>query len=406
MCIIIHSVRFLRPGCIVSVEVRSALGDLCDPLSLACRLMSFPSITPDKSGAIPFLAGLLSDLGFSCEIMSFGDGNVEVQNLYAQYGDGRPNLCFAGHTDVVPPGGAWRFDPFSPQVEGGVLYGRGAVDMKAAICAYISAIARLDPVPGCLSLLITGDEEGRWREYGTKSVLGWMKANDINIDYCILGEPSSKELLGDCISVGRRGSVNFELLCRGVQGHVAYPELAHNPIDDILCILRKIKDAPLDSGTEYFQPSNLEITSVDVGNSVENVIPASATAAFNVRFNDLHTAESLYKNIDAVCASVTNSYTLSYRSFGTAFVNKPCGITAALRAVVKEVTGLDAELITWGGTSDACFICNHCPVVELGLPSSTAHKVDECALVADILALTEIYHRFINRFFVVAQSRS
>ncbi len=377
-----------------------------DPVSLACRLMSYPSVTPDRSGAIPFLAELLSDLGFRCEILSFGNGDVEVKNLYAQYGNGHPNLCFAGHTDVVPPGGTWRTDPFSPQVKDGMLYGRGASDMKAAICAYISAVARLDSVPGCLSFLITGDEEGRWREYGTKSVLDWMTKNGICPDYCVLGEPSSRKRLGDCISIGRRGSLNFELSCRGVQGHVAYPELAHNPIDDVLCILRKIKDTTLDSGTDHFPPSHCEITSIDVGNDVENLIPSSATAAFNIRFNDLHTAESLYRDMDAICASVTSNYTLSHRCFGGASISQPSCYTATLCEVVKEVTGLDARLITDGGTSDACIISSFCPVAELGLPSGTAHKVDECVSVADVLTLAEIYHRFINRFFAVAQSRS
>ncbi|MCU7611224.1 succinyl-diaminopimelate desuccinylase [Anaplasma capra] len=377
--------------------------ELNDPVLLACELMSYPSVTPDRSEAIPFLAKLLSNLGFVCEILSFGDGDIEIKNLYAQRGEGRPNLCFAGHTDVVPPGSnAWRFDPFSPKVENGILWGRGAVDMKAAICAYISAVSQFDSVPGCLSFVITGDEEGCHGEYGTKSVLRWMKSKGIEIDYCIVGEPSSRERIGDAISIGRRGSINFKLLCRGVQGHVAYPNLTHNPINDLLRILCKINDTRLDDGSEHFTPSNCAITSVDVGNSVENVTPASANAAFTIRFNDCHTAESLYRNVDAICSSVTDKYTLSYKSLRGAFVNQPCDSTRTLLSVIKEITGLDAELRTCGGVSDACFVNEHCPTVELGLSHKTAHKANEHAPVADILALTEIYKRFIGRFFSIA----
>ncbi|MGN7678389.1 MAG: succinyl-diaminopimelate desuccinylase [Anaplasma sp.] len=370
-----------------------------DPISLSCRLMSFASITPDRSEALPFLARILSERGFKCDLLVFGSGDTAVTNLYARRGDTGPNLCFAGHTDVVPPGGIWRTDPFSPVVENGILYGRGAVDMKAAICAYIAAVSRTNTAQGRVSLLLTGNEEGAGCGHGTRSVLDWMESRHETIDYCVIGEPTSQAQFGDTIKVGRRGSANFQLLCYGTQGHVAYPEFAHNPIDRLLLTLRKIKEAQLGRGSAYFQPSHCEITSIDVGNVTKNIIPESAGAMFNIRFGDEYTAESLHKDIDAICASVAGRYTLSCEISGEAFVSPPDDRTEILRAAIKEVTGLEAKFGTGGGTSDARFIKDFCPVVEFGLLCRTAHGVDECTPIDDVLQLTKIYEKFIEGFF-------
>ncbi|CEI85060.1 succinyl-diaminopimelate desuccinylase [Ehrlichia minasensis] len=377
-----------------------------DPITLSQELISFPSITPTDNGAIDFLSNTLSQYGFTCHVLTFGDDQVQVRNLYAQLGNGSPNLCFAGHTDVVPTGDLekWKFDPFSGKIEDNILYGRGVVDMKSAICAFVAAVSRIDfnQINGSISFLISGDEEGNYFKYGTPAVLKWLTDNNKKIDYCLVGEPTSKSSVGDTIKIGRRGSINFKIVCNGIQGHVAYPHFAENPVDNMISILYKISNTILDNGNEYFQPSNCEITSVDVGNTANNVIPDKITANLNIRYNDMHTSESLFNIINNICAETTEKYELFTAVSGSSFINHPDKYSDMLSSAVKKVTGQDAELSTSGGTSDARFIKDFCPVIELGLSNATAHKINENAPVDDIYKLTDIYEEFIKQFFNIS----
>ncbi|QGR02962.1 succinyl-diaminopimelate desuccinylase [Ehrlichia ruminantium] len=379
-----------------------------DPITLSQELISFPSITPTDNGVIGFLSDILSQYGFTCHILDFGNDTVTVRNLYAQRGTEGPNLCFAGHTDVVPVGDLtkWKFDPFSGHIEDEILYGRGTVDMKSAICAFIAAISKidLDKVPGSISFLISGDEEGDHFQYGTPSVLKWLDENNHKIDYCIVGEPTSSLNIGDTIKVGRRGSVHFKITCNGIQGHVAYPHLAENPIDNMVSILNEICNTKFDDGNEYFQPSNCEIVSVDTGNTAKNIIPGTIVAHINIRYNNIHTAESLFDIINNICAKVTSKYQLSQSVNGEPFITNPDERFHMLSSAVKKVTGQDAEASTSGGTSDARFIKNVCPVIELGLKNETAHKVNEHVPVQDIYQLTDIYTEFIKQFFNISET--
>lgn len=372
-----------------------------DPVELTKKLISFKSITPKDDGAIEHIAAILKKSGFECEILEFGD---KVKNLYAKYINGVPNLCFAGHVDVVPPGELkdWISDPFKPEVRDGMLYGRGAADMKGGVAAFIAAI--VDSVAGkfrfsgSISALITSAEEST-EEHGTKAILEWMKSKQKKIDFCIVGEPTSSEKLGDTIKIGRRGSATFKLICHGKQGHVAYPDLADNPIYKMVSILSKIKDTTFDTGNKYFQPSHCEITTIDVGNNTNNLIPSSIAAGFNVRYNNTQTPDVLYKMIDAICTNVTNDYKLSMQSSRDVFLSIPDRNTDIMLDAINKITDIDAVLSTNGGTSDAAFIKDICPVIEFGMINKTAHQVNECVSIDDIHKLTAIYKEFIKNYF-------
>jgi len=373
---------------------------MLDPVALAQALIRCPSVTPKDAGALGVLEDALKPLGFSCHRLPFG----EVENLYARIGDGAPLFCFAGHTDVVPPGGQWRSDPFAAEIRGGLLYGRGAADMKSAIAAFATAAARhlAKRASGSIALLITGDEEGD-AVNGTVKVLDWLKNKGERLDHCIVGEPSSVATVGDTIKIGRRGSMNVRMKVTGVQGHAAYPSRAINPIPALAEMVARLAGLKLDDGTAHFEPSTLAFTSFDVGNPATNVIPAEARAAFNIRFNDLHTPETLRALIDretAVVAARTGcAVALEQSVSGTAFQTKPDQFTALVTKVVESVTGRQPEFSTGGGTSDARFIVQYCPVLELGLIGATMHKVDECVPVADIERLTDIYAALLDAYF-------
>ncbi|BAE52678.1 succinyl-diaminopimelate desuccinylase [Paramagnetospirillum magneticum] len=370
-----------------------------DPVPLAQALIRCPSVTPEDAGALDVLAGALEELGFACHHIRSATGGPEIRNLYARLGTEAPNLCFAGHTDVVPPGKGWTVEPFAAGIDQGRLFGRGSADMKGAIACFVAAVARLleDGAPkGSLSLLITGDEEGPAVD-GTVKVLDWLAARGERIDCCIVGEPTNPRKLGDMMKIGRRGSLNCRLTVFGTQGHSAYPHLADNPIPRLLDILRRLTEAPLDEGTPHFQASTLALTTVDVGNPATNVIPAEARAGFNIRFNDLHSGASLERWIRDTVAQAGGEVEIKVEVSGESFLTPPGALSDALAEAAFEVTGLRPELSTSGGTSDARFIKNHCPVVEFGLVGQTMHKSDEHVSVADMEALTEIYRRVLVR---------
>lgn len=375
-----------------------------DPVELTKKLISFESITPQDCGAIEYIAKILKKSGFDCKILEFGDSVVKVKNLYAKYINGIPNLCFAGHVDVVPPGDLkdWISGPFKPEVRNGMLYGRGAADMKSGVAAFIAAMVNLISEKfrfnGSISTLITSAEEST-EEYGTKAVLEWMQSKQKKIDYCIVAEPTSSEKLGDTIKIGRRGSSTFELMCYGKQGHVAYPDLADNPIYKIISILSKIKNTTFDLGNKYFQPSNCEITTVDVGNNTGNLIPGVITARFNIRYNNTQTPDGLYKLVDAMCSNVTSDYKLSMHNSRDVFLSVPDRNTDIMFDAINKVTNVDAMFSTSGGTSDAAFIKDFCPVIEFGMINKTAHQANECVAVNDIHKLTAIYKEFIENYF-------
>jgi succinyl-diaminopimelate desuccinylase len=377
-----------------------------DPVALARALIVRPSVTPADAGALDVLQQALEALGFACWRLPFqAPGTPDIDNLYARLGTGGRHLCFAGHTDVVPVGDAtaWTVDPFGGVIEGGRLFGRGASDMKGAIAAFVAAVADVTsggPLDGSLSLLITGDEEGPAIN-GTVKVLDWMAARGERPDACLVGEPTNPTALGEMIKIGRRGSVNFRLEVTGAQGHAAYPHLADNPIPRMVRILAALDAWVLDTGTAHFQPSSLVVTSVDVGNAATNVIPARASAAFNVRFNDLHTARSLEERVRAIATEVcgeAGSWSLKVQVTGEAFLTPPGPFNGLIADACEAVLGRRPEFSTTGGTSDARFIHSVCPVAEFGLVGQTMHKVDENAAVADIEALTRIYAAVIRGF--------
>jgi len=379
-------------------------------LELAKGLIRCRSVTPRDAGALNVLIKVLKPARFACEKLNFTeDGTAPVDNLFARIGEGSPHLCFAGHTDVVPPGDeeGWTHPPFAADVADGRLYGRGTSDMKGAIACF--AAAAIDyvkekggEIDGSISLLITGDEEGPGVN-GTSKVLAWMEANGNRPDHCLVGEPTNAKRVGDAIKIGRRGSLNSRLTVRGVQGHVAYPHLAGNPIKGLIQALSRLYEAPLDYGSAHFSPSNLEVTSIDVDNKASNVIPASAEARFNIRYNDRHSPDTLKaqlrEQIQAVLAPVDLSFTLEFEPPSHQFLTQLGPLDALLSQAVNEVTGLTPALSTDGGTSDARFIKDYCPVVEFGLLTETIHKVDENAALTDLQQLTAIYRRFIELYF-------
>jgi succinyl-diaminopimelate desuccinylase len=373
-----------------------------DPIALAQDLIRRPSVTPADAGAMDVLQAALEAIGFTCRRMKFG----EIENLYARRGLQGPNLCFAGHTDVVPVGdaGAWKAGPFEARVKDGVLYGRGAVDMKGAVAAFVAACAAIEPeaLRGSLSLLITGDEEGD-ADDGTVRVVEALRAEGERIDHCVVGEPSSLALLGDQMKIGRRGSVSAAIVVEGIQGHVAYPERAANPVPVLIRLLDRLQSRVLDEGYPEFPVSNLEVTTIDVGNPAGNVIPARATARLNIRFNPNHTGQALADWFQAECDQAAEGFkgqvSLRAKIGGEAFLTEPGDFVDVCSKAVTEVTGLVPALSTSGGTSDARFIRYLCPVLELGLVGATMHMVDECVPVEQLQRLTTIYSRLIERYF-------
>jgi len=348
----------------------------------------------------------LEALGFQCWRLPFSEnGTPDVDNLFARLGTGSPHFCFAGHVDVVPEGevSKWSHPPFKADISNKYLFGRGAVDMKGAIAAFVAAVARyqkniIGQSPnGSISLLITGDEEGP-SVNGTRKVLKWMNQNAQKPDGCLVGEPTNPMNLGDMIKIGRRGSLNAILTVNGSQGHAAYPHLAENPIPFLVSMLEWLNSIVLDTGTDYFQPSNIEITSVDVGNSATNVIPESAKAMFNIRFNNLHNSENIIKKLKIGFSNVSKNYTLETICTGDAFLTEPGALSNILSKSIQDITGQKPELSTSGGTSDARFIKDLCPVVEFGLTGKTMHKIDECVSLNDLELLTEIYLHTLTKF--------
>ena len=364
-----------------------------DPVALAQRLIACPSVTPADAGAMAVIAEALEAIGFTVHRFAAGgppDGPIE--NLFAIRGEGGPHLAFAGHSDVVPPGAGWTGDPFVPAIRGELLYGRGAVDMKGAIAAFIAAAARLDPARGTLSFIITGDEEGP-ATHGTVALIDWMKERGIAPDLCLVGEPTSSQRLGDMVKIGRRGSVNIWIENAGMQGHVAYPHLADNPIPPLIRALDALAALHLDNGNAWFQPSNLEITTVDVGNGATNVIPAAARARINIRFNDEHRGADLVELVRRTVAQHAPAATIEATISGESFITPPGEFSALISAAITRVTGLTPELSTTGGTSDARFLSRICPVVEFGLCNATMHKLDEAVAIPDLHALADIYEQ-------------
>jgi succinyl-diaminopimelate desuccinylase len=369
-----------------------------DALALAQALIRRPSVTPKDAGALDVLEAVLKNLGFATHRLPFGD----VDNLYARLGDGAPHFCFAGHTDVVPVGEGWKADPFAAEVRDGMLYGRGAADMKSAIAAFVAAAARIGNPKGSISLLITGDEEGIAIN-GTVKLLEWLKARGEKIDHCIVGEPTSVGRAGDTLKIGRRGSINFKLRVTGTQGHVGYPQKAKNPIPVLAQLVTQFASHKLDKGNEHFDPSTLAFTTVDVGNDTTNVIPGEARAAFNIRFNDKHTPDSLINWVTDRAQRIAQEsgcqIDITSQTSGVSFLTAPGKFTQLVSDTVASVTGQSPFFSTSGGTSDARFIKDICPVVELGLAGTTMHKADECVAVDEISTLTDIYAAILSAYF-------
>lgn len=379
------------------------------PRDLAQALIRCPSVTPAEGGALAFMAETLVAAGFTVHRPVFSEpGTPDIENLYARYGTGRPCLVFAGHTDVVPPGDTarWRHDPFGGVIEGRELFGRGAVDMKGGIaCMMAAALAfvREHPdFPGSIAFLITGDEEGP-AVNGTVKLLAWAREQGEVFDHCVLGEPTNPDALGDMIKIGRRGSLTGRLTVHGLQGHVAYPHLAENPIPGLMRLLGALIAEPLDGGTEHFDTSNLEITTVDVGNPASNVIPAEARAVFNIRFNDLWSPETLEaeirRRLDTAAGNAVR-YTLKAEpTNAVAFLTRPDAFVETVAAAIEAETGRRPRLSTTGGTSDARFIKDYCPVLEFGLVGQTMHQIDERVALADLDRLASIYRRVLDAYF-------
>jgi succinyl-diaminopimelate desuccinylase len=384
---------------------------MTDALSIARDLLRCPSVTPADAGALGVLEKLLGDAGFEVHRVTFSEpGAADIDNLYARIGNTAPHITFAGHTDVVPPGdeAAWSHGAFAGDVKDGMLYGRGAVDMKggiacsvAATLEYLKAIGG-KPRQGSISFLITGDEEDV-AVNGTVKLLKWAAERGEKFDHCVLGEPSNVNEIGDTIKTGRRGSQSGTLIVDGVQGHVAYPHRASNPVPDIAALIAALSGDPLDKGTDHFQPSNLEFTSVDVGNPAWNVIPAQARARFNIRYNDCHTRESLRLLIEERVTKASGNRIKAYVTWepsnADAFLTQPGPFTYLVVAAIEDVTGRKPDLNTGGGTSDARFITHYCPVLEFGLVGQTMHQIDERTPVSDLEKLTKIYRSVLDRYF-------
>ena len=376
-------------------------------MQLAKEVIKYPSITPIDAGVMKFLFKKLKSLGFKCKILEFKSKNSKpVKNLYARLGKSRPNFCYAGHTDVVPPGklNNWITNPFKPLVKKNYLIGRGASDMKASIACFVAAVSKFKRknFKGSISLLITGDEEGLAIN-GTKRVVEYLKRKKEKIDFCLVGEPTNQNKLGEMMKVGRRGSITGYLTILGVQGHVAYPHDANNPAPVMARILNQIENIKLDKGTKNFQPSNLEIVKMNIENTADNVIPAEASATFNVRFNNKHSSSSLKKKLNnifrKVCKKNKCSYKVSYIVSGDAFITAPNKTTKMIQNTIKKITKIKPKLSTSGGTSDARFIRKISPCVEFGLVGKTMHKVNESVSLSDLKKLTNIYKKILENYF-------
>ena len=384
--------------------------DAKDPVAVTQALIRCPSVTPHEGGALTLLQEILTSAGFDCHRMTFSEtGTPDVENLYARLGTQSPNLCFAGHTDVVPPGhlDAWSVPPFAAEIRNGILYGRGAVDMKGGVGCFLAATLRYlqkadGKFPGSISFLITGDEEGPSIN-GTAKVLDWMQAKGERIDACIVGEPSNPSALGDEIKIGRRGSLNGHLIVHGKQGHAAYPSKAENPVPKLARIIDRLSATALDTGTSNFEPSHLVVTVISVPNTATNVIPGRAEAQFNVRYNDTWTRPRLENHLRSVCeaaaAELSARIELTFSGTGDVFLTKPGPLVETMANAVEAAIGRRPALSTGGGTSDARFIKDHCPVIEFGLVNKTIHQVDEHVSVADLETLTRIYADFIESYF-------
>ena len=380
-------------------------------LTLAKELIKFPSVTPVDAGAIKFLAKQLKKLGFDCKILEFKDKNKiskPIKNIYARLGKKSPNLCYAGHTDVVPPGNIknWTVNPFKPTIKNNHLIGRGANDMKSSIACFVSAVEKFlkknKKFNGSISFLITGDEEALAIN-GTKKVVDYLKKKKEKIDFCIVGEPTNPNKLGEMIKIGRRGSISGTITISGSQGHVAYPHLSNNPINTLVKICKKLNEHKLDRGNKNFQPSNLEITSINVDNTATNVIPASARAQFNVRFNNFHTSNSVKKKINSIVKNVSKQnkckFKIGFHVSGESFLTKPNKTIYMAKNIINKITKVTPVFSTTGGTSDARFIRKIAPCLEFGLVNKTMHKVDECVSLSDLKKLTKIYLNILEEYF-------
>lgn len=374
-----------------------------DVIELLQKLIACPSVTPKDEGAQVLLGEFLESLGFECHHLPFGEGDERVPNLFARLGSGAPHICYAGHTDVVPAGeeDAWTFGPFNPEIKDGVLYGRGASDMKGSVAAFAVAAAEYlkDGAPkGSISFLITGDEEGV-AVNGTVKVLEWMKKNGHVPDMALVGEPTNPEHIGQEIKIGRRGSLNADITVNGKQGHVAYQHLADNPVPKLVEMLQVLAQETFDEGSEFFDPTNLEITTVDVGNTATNVIPQSARAHVNVRFNDHWTSETLKARIGELLDNTGHPYAVEFEGNSESFITQPDEWTALVQDVVADIAGKKPAYTTTGGTSDARFVSQYCPCVECGAVNSSIHQIDEQASVADLEMLVQIYKEILARSF-------
>ena len=378
-------------------------------IELAKGLIRYPSITPVDAGVMKYLEKILKSLGFKTKILEFKEKNFKpVKNLYARFGNKGPNFCFAGHLDVVPPGNIkdWTINPFKPSVKKGHLIGRGANDMKSSIGSFVSAVSiflnKNKKFRGSISFLITGDEEGD-AVNGTKKVVDYLKKKKEKINFCLVGEPTNPNKLGEMIKIGRRGSLTGRLTIIGVQGHVAYPHRANNPTTTIIKILNELKKIKFDKGTKNFQPSNLEVTKINVINNADNVIPKSAEATFNIRFNNKHSSSSIKKKLNKIFRKISiksnSRYKIEYRVSGEAFLTKPNTTTFMIQNIIKKITKIKPKLSTTGGTSDLRFIKKLSPGLEFGLVGKTMHKVDEAVSLKDLKKLTKIYYQILDNYF-------
>lgn len=383
---------------------------MTDPVPILQRLIACQTVTPEEGGALGLVEELMREKGFRGERLKFSEtGTPDVENLFAVYGTDAPHFCFAGHTDVVPPGDekSWRHSPFGGEIDNGAIYGRGARDMKGSIAAFMAAAsdfieARKGAFQGSISLLLTGDEEGPAIN-GTVKVLTWLEEQGRIPDHCLVGEPTCDERLGDMIKIGRRGSMNATITVKGRQGHSAYPQLADNPIPKLVRLLDRLAHHRLDEGTHQFEPSHLAITSVDVGNPATNIIPAKAQAQVNIRFNPLHTADSIAqwieKEAQSVKAKMGGEIECLFGGTAEAFLTSPGAFVDVARKAVHKVTGVEPRLSTSGGTSDARFITNYCPVIEFGPRSATIHQVDECIPIEELVGIKDIYQEVLQSYF-------